>query len=97
MTGVVPNFKVAPIITPMYWNQLQGACYVQDIIQVKSNLTIRLGLRHEFTGAWTEPKGQSSQWVVGSNGILQTAPVVGSNPIMTNNAIKLFGLENLAG
>jgi hypothetical protein len=90
LQGTVQQFAVAPISTPMGWRSLEGAWYVEDSIQLKPNLTLRLGLRHEFTNMWNEHTGRSSNYVYDSNGIIVTEPRVGHEPFTENNAKKLM-------
>jgi len=85
-------FNVTPIQTKMYWRQLEGAWYVQDNIQLRPRLSVRVGLRHEFTNGWNNPKGQATNYVnVSGTNVLQTAPVIGDSPFTTNNSTLLFG------
>jgi hypothetical protein len=77
--------------TPLYWRSLEGAWYVQDTVQLAKNLSLRVGLRHEFTNMWNEAHGNAATFVYDSNGILLTAPKLG-NPIFSqNNGRWLFG------
>jgi hypothetical protein len=91
LQGTVQNLTGAPIETHLHWRQLEGAWYVQDTIQVRHNLTVRLGLRHEFTNGWNEVYDRESNFEFGSNGVLLTNPVVGRSPYTQNNSKWLFG------
>ena len=80
------------------WRQFAGAWYAQDAIKLRSNLTLSLGLRHEFNNGWNSPRGEASNFVFGTTGCsagtaqcLQTQPVVGTSPYSVNNAKMLFG------
>jgi len=77
--------------TPKAWRQMGGAWYLDDQIQVRPNLTVRLGLRHEFTNGWNEATGRSSNFLHDSNGVLRTEPMVGDSALTENNAKRLFG------
>lgn len=66
-----------------------GAWYVQDSVQLLPNLTMRFGLRHEFTNGWNDPSGRSSNFVF-SNGVVQTDTLVGTSALTENNAKRLF-------
>jgi hypothetical protein len=72
------------------WRQTAGAWHAQDSIQLRSNLTLTLGVRHEFNNGWNSPQGMAGNFVP-VNGILQTLPVVGKSVYSTNNARFLIG------
>jgi hypothetical protein len=84
-------FYTPPPGSPLYWRSLEGAWYAQDTIQLAKNLSLRVGVRHEFTNIWNEKNGNAATFVFGSNGILETNTKIG-NPIFSqNNAKWLFG------
>ena len=91
LQGNVNTFQVNPVETPMYWRQLEGAWYVQDTIQIRPNLTVRLGLRHEFTNGWNEAHGRGSNYLFDANTVPLTTPMVGSSVYTENNSKWLFG------
>jgi carboxypeptidase family protein len=91
LQGQATLFTGAPQATVMYWRQWEGAWYAQDNIQLRPNLTLRLGLRHEFTDGWNERYGRASQFLPDANGVLQNTPTVGKSAFPVNNATKLFG------
>jgi hypothetical protein len=68
------------------WAQNAGAWYAQDSIQLRPNLTLTIGVRHEFNNGWNSPRGLAANFVPGANGILQTQPVVGTSIYSVNNA-----------
>jgi len=74
---------------PHQWRQWVGAWYVQDNIQLRPNLTMRVGLRHEFTNGWNDPTGRASNFIY-QNGVVQTNPMVGTSALTENNAKLLF-------
>ncbi len=78
-----------PIEIP--WRQFAGAWYVQDSIQLRPNLTLTLGVRHEFNNGWNSPTGTAGNFVFGPNGVLLSQPVVGKSIYTQNNAKFLFG------
>ena len=84
------HFQVLPDPTALGWRSWFGAWYAEDVIKLRSNLTLRAGIRHEFTNGWNEAFGRASNYVTGSNGILETAPVVGNSVFSQNNATKMF-------
>src|SRR5262249_13085382 len=85
LQGTVSAFKVAPSGTEMGWRAWLGAWYLQDSIQVRPNLTIRMGVRHEFSTKWSEVNGRAGQEVF-VNGLLQTDPIVGRGFNTVNNS-----------
>jgi carboxypeptidase family protein len=91
LQGTVSNFQVAPLQTTLYWRQLESAWYIQDNIQLRPNLTVRLGLRHELTNGWNEDKGRGANFLFDTNGVLVTTPRVASSVYTENNSKWLFG------
>ena len=77
--------------TEIGWRQFAGAWYAQDAVKWSRNLTLSLGLRHEFNNGWNSPDGRASNFVFGPNSVLQTQPVIGTSVYSTNNAKALFG------
>ena len=74
-----------------YSRQWQGAWYVDDTIKVLPNLTLSLGLRHEFTNGWNVYPQGPVNFLQGPNGVLQTQPLVATSMFTANNAKWLFG------
>lgn len=91
LQDVTTNYSVAYSYTPHAWRQLEGAWFVQDTIRLFPHLTARLGVRHEFTGGFTDAHGLASNFVFDSNGVLETTPITGKNPFSENNSRWLFG------
>jgi hypothetical protein len=91
LAGTTTSFQVVPSPTELGWRSLFGAWYVEDTIKLRPNLTLQLGLRHEFTTGWNEVAGRAANYVTDANGVLQTAPLVGNSAFTKNNATKLFG------
>lgn len=73
------------------WRQFAGAWYAQDAMSLRSNLTLTLGVRHEFNNGWNSPAGLASNFVFGPNHALLTQPVVGTSVYSENNAKALIG------
>lgn len=86
LQGAITQFLVAPVSTPMAWRSLEGAWYVQDNIQLRPNMTLSLGFRHEFTNGWSEATGRASNFVFGPNGVVETSPRIASSPFSENNS-----------
>ena len=90
LQGTVSSFQVVPSLTPLSWRSLFGAWYVEDAIRVRRNLTIRVGVRHEFTTGWNEASGRAANFVTNASNVLVTNPQVGSSVFTQNNARLLF-------
>ena len=88
--GTVSTFQVVPTANELGWRSLVGALYVQDTIKVRHNLTIRAGVRQEFTTGWNEAFGRAANYIPGANGVLETAPRIANSVFTQNNAVKLF-------
>ncbi|MGH9663301.1 MAG: carboxypeptidase regulatory-like domain-containing protein, partial [Bryobacteraceae bacterium] len=91
LQGTVSSFQTVPNPTELGFRSLFGAWYVQDAIKLRSNLTLQLGLRDEFTTGWNEVGGRGANFVTDSTGVLLTAPRVGNSVFTTNNATHLWG------
>jgi carboxypeptidase family protein/TonB-dependent receptor-like protein len=90
LQGTVTSFQVVPQHTELGWRSLFGAWYVDDSIRLRHNLTLEAGLRQEFTTGWNEADGRASNFVINSQNVLVTAPIVGNSVYTQNNAIRLF-------
>ena len=91
LQGTVNVFGVAPNAVPMAWRSLQGAWYLQDAIELRPNLSLRLGVRHEFTDGWNDGNGRASHYLFDPNGVIITEPEVGRSLFTENNARRLLG------
>ena len=76
--------------TELNFHSMESAWYFQHELKLRSNLTVRLGLRHEMTSGWNERDGHAANYWFDQNGILETNPHIGTSPFITNNARKLF-------
>ena len=85
-TGTTLTYDPTP--TEMNWRSLFGATYAEDVIRLTSRLTLSLGLRVEFTNGWHEEHGRAANFYF-TNGVMDTAPHVGSNVFSTNNGTFL--------
>jgi hypothetical protein len=90
ISGAGASFQVVPSPHEIGWRSFFGAWYADDTIRLTRRLTLEAGLRHEFTTGWNAVQGRAADYVTDSNGVLVTAPVVGSSVFTTNNAKKLF-------
>ena len=90
LQGTLTNLQVVPDHNELGFRSFFGAWYVQDSIQLRPNLTLQLGIRHEFTTGWNEESGRASNYVTGANGVLLTTPNTGDSAFTQNNATRLF-------
>jgi hypothetical protein len=90
LQGITSNFQATPHSTELDWRQLEGAWYFQDTIQMRRNLTARIGLRQEFDNGWNEANGRASNYFL-TDGKFLTSPTLGSSVFAENNAKWLLG------
>lgn len=90
LQGTTSTFQVVPSSTELAFRSLFGSWYAEDSIRLRRNLTIRAGIRHEFTNGWNEKFGRAANYLTDASGVLQTNPQVGSSVFTQNNAKKLF-------
>ncbi len=86
LQGTIGTFTVVPQSTPLGWRSTELAGFVQDVIKLRSNLEVIVGLRIEGTNGMNEAHGRASNYLFDSNGVIETQPHVGSNVFTTNNA-----------
>jgi hypothetical protein len=75
---------------PLGYRSLEGAWYFQDELKLRSNLTLRLGLRHEMTDGWNEVAGRCSNYVFDENFVISTEPAIGKSCLTENHAKLLL-------
>jgi hypothetical protein len=85
LQGTVGTFTVVPSPTELGWRSLEGAAYLEDTIKVTPKLEVRAGFRSESTNGWNEAQGRAANYAI-VDGVLQTAPVVGSSALADNRA-----------
>lgn len=73
------------------WRSWYGAWYVQDAMKLRPNLTVSIGLRHEFASKVTNRYGVAANYVVGSDGVLLTQPRIANSLFAENNSRFLLG------
>lgn len=94
LQGTAATFVVNAVATPQNWRSWEGAWYVQDSIQVRPNLNVRIGLRDEFTTGWNEVTGRAAIFQgYDDTGALFTTPQVVSQiyPKRNSNLGRLWG------
>jgi Carboxypeptidase regulatory-like domain/TonB-dependent Receptor Plug Domain len=90
LSATTTTFQVVPDANLLGWRSLFGALYLTDTIRLRSNLTLNLGIRDEFTTGWNEKSGRAANYITDSNGILETNPIVGTSAFTQNHALKLL-------
>jgi hypothetical protein len=78
----------APAIPFRVW---MGSWFVQDAMKLRSNFTLSLGLRHEFSNGYHAEDNKAISFVQGPGGVLLTQPRIGDSLFTTNRAKWLFG------
>src|SRR5262249_17126635 len=74
---------------PLGFRTTEGAWYVQDDMKLRSNFTLRLGLRHEMTNGWNEALRRCANYRYDPGFVIQTNPLIG-NSCMDQNHAKLL-------
>ena len=90
LQGTTSSFQAVPTPNELGWRSLFGAWYFEDAINVTPRLTIRAGVRQEFTTGWNEELGRAANYLVDPSGVLVTNPQVGNSVFTQNNAKRLF-------
>ena len=90
LQGTTSSFQVVPSANELGWRSLFGAFFVEDSMRLRSNLTVRVGVREEFTTGWNEVSGRAANYITNGSGVLLTAPIVGNSVFTQNNATHLF-------
>jgi hypothetical protein len=90
LQGTASTFQVIPNPNELGWRSRESAWYFQDSIRLRPNLTIRLGIREEFTNGWNEVSGRAANYVPDQNGVLQTNVIMGNSAFTKNKATHLF-------
>lgn len=82
-------FQLKGAVNP--WRSWMTAWYVQDAMKLRSNVTLSVGVRHEFTNGYNHKYGLAANFVPDSNGVIITQPKIGKTLFSKNNARWLFG------
>ena len=91
LQGRAAQVNGTPPIDRKYARQWEGAWYVDDTIKVLPNLTMNIGLRHEFTNGWNVSPLGPFGYLQGADGVLQTQPRINSQMFTENRAKWLLG------
>ncbi len=90
LQGTANPFQVVAAHDELGWRSLYGAWFFEDAIKLRRNLTVEVGIRHEFDTGWNEANGKAANFTLNSKGILNTAPILGNSVYTENNAKRLF-------
>jgi hypothetical protein len=85
LQGTISTFTVVPAPTALSWRSWEAAGFVQDVIKLGRNLTIRAGFRFESTDGWNEAHGRASNYAF-AGGVIDTNPTVGNSAFTVNRA-----------
>src|SRR5881409_726882 len=84
------QFNIVRDPLPLGYRSTEGAWYFQDEMKLRSNLTVRLGLRHEMTDGWNEVADRCSNYVFDKNFVMSTEPRIGHSCLTENHAKLLL-------
>lgn len=84
LQGVAATLLYDPAPTPLGWRSWFGAFYAEDSVRLRSNLTLSLGFRDEFTTGWNEAHGRAATYTF-PDGIISSQPRIGSSAFTANN------------
>ena len=90
LQGTTSTFQVVPSAHELGWRSFFGAWYADDTMKLTPRLTLRAGLREEFTTGWNEAQGRAANYVTDSSGVLITNPVLSKSVFTENHAKALF-------
>src|SRR5262249_34714101 len=85
LAGTVGSFLYDPAPTPLNWRSLFGAFYAEDVYRVSPSFVLTLGFRGESSSGWNEAHGRAANYTF-TDGVINTAPHIGSNFFTENNA-----------
>jgi hypothetical protein len=88
------SFLFDPSPTPLGWRSLFGAAFVEDVMRLRSNVTLSFGFRDEFSTGWNEAHGRAANYSF-TNGIVSSQPRIG-NSLFTVNRAKFLPQPRLA-
>src|SRR5206468_8941991 len=90
LQDIPSQFNVIRNPVALGYRSTEGAWYFQDEMKLRSNLTLRLGLRHEMTNGWNEVTGRCTNYRFDKNFVISTLPVSGPSCLDENHAKLLL-------
>ena len=85
LQGTIGTLLYDPRPTPLGWRSLFGGVFAEDVIRLRSDLTLSLGFRDEFSSGWNEAHGRAATYTY-PNGIISSQPATGSSAFTVNHA-----------
>ena len=90
LQDIPSQFNIVRNPATVGYRSTEGAWYFQDEMKLRSNLTLRLGLRHEMTDGWNEVADRCSNYVFDKNFVMSTEPRIGHSCLTENHAKLLL-------
>src|SRR6058998_1799108 len=90
LQDIPSQFNLIRNPAPIGYRSTEGAWYFQDEMKLRSNLTLRLGLRHEMTDGWNEVADRCAHYVYDKNFVISTKPLLGHSCLTENHAKLLL-------
>src|SRR5437773_1543894 len=90
LQDIPSQFNLLRNPAPIGYRSTEGAWYFQDEMKLRSNLTLRLGLRHEMTDGWTEVADRCAHYVYDKNFVISNEPLLGHSCLTENHAKLLL-------
>jgi hypothetical protein len=84
------TWQGVPNVASMGWRQTIFGLYAQDDIQLRPNLSLRVGLRQEGSSGWNERTCRASNYIFDENGDMLSEPRVGCSILTENKAWVLW-------
>jgi carboxypeptidase family protein len=91
LQGKPSLFQVTQPAPPIPFRVWMAAWFAQDSIRLRSNLTLSVGLRHEFSNGYHANDDLAASFIQGPGGVLLTQPRISDSLFTTNRAKWLFG------
>ena len=88
LQGTVKTFTVVPAPTPLNWQNVMGAAYLEDTWRILPRLELRAGIRFESTNGWNEAHKRASRYSF-TNGVIDSTPSTGGSALTDNRATFL--------
>src|SRR5437016_7183882 len=90
LQDIPSQFNLIRNPAPIGYRSTEGAWYFQDEMKLRSNLTLRLGLRHEMIDGWNEVADRCAHYVYDKNFVISTEPLLGHSCLTENHAKLLL-------